>query len=397
MNIWCADAGTVARFLPPLAAVSKGTYTFDASDQLRRRPSQPLLEALRELGVTVRFHGPEHGFPFHIEGHGLAGGEVEVAGSQSSQFTSGLLMAGPSMDVGLTVRTPGLVSVPYVDMTLTLMERCGASISRDDTERFTVQPGRYTTDEIRIEPDASSASYFLAAAVVTGTPIIVEGLGTRSLQGDTRFARVLRELGADLDIAEDSITVHGTARLRGRHGRHGGHLGHLHDLGVRRAAGGGAHPYRGNRPRAAEGVRPHRRGRGQPRRLRDPGRDGPGLDPGLARGGEAHADPVHAGSPHRHVLLGAVAALPGPTARRPGVCEQDIPRLPPRAGSRLRRSRLRHIARHVCDAVVELAVSLVAARVQRASVVTHWDHVSGRPQNVARVSRKSCLRRWSPS
>ena len=215
VDIWCADAGTAARFLPPLAAVGKGTYTFDASEQLRRRPIRPLLEALRELGATVRFHGPEHGFPFDIEGHGLSGGEVEVAGSQSSQFASGLLMAGPSMDVGLTVRTPGLVSVPYVDMTIALMERCGVSVTRDDTDRFAVQPGRYSTDEIRIEPDASSASYFLAAAVVTGTPITVEGLGWRSLQGDTRFARVLQELGADLDIADDSITVHGAAPPRG--------------------------------------------------------------------------------------------------------------------------------------------------------------------------------------
>lgn len=124
-------------------------------------------------------------------------------------------MAGPSMDTGVTVRTPELVSVPYVDMTLTLMERCGASVARDGHSRFTVQPGRYTTDEIRIEPDASSASYFLAAAVITGTPITVEGLGTTSLQGDTRFACVLRELGADIDIAEDAITVHGAAGLRG--------------------------------------------------------------------------------------------------------------------------------------------------------------------------------------
>ncbi|MBE2998702.1 3-phosphoshikimate 1-carboxyvinyltransferase [Nocardiopsis sp. HNM0947] len=213
-EVYCRDAGTVARFLPVLAAARKGTYRFDASEQMRRRPMGPLFEALRELGADVVCEGAEGHLPATINARGLKGGRIVLDAGVSSQFLTALLMAGPLFPDGLEVEVSELVSVPYVEMTLAVMREFGAQVRREG-KVFHVAPGHYTAREYDIEPDASTSSYFFAAAAVTGNTVVVNGLGSRSLQGDVRFARVLGDMGADVEFTDEDIRVTGTGNLHG--------------------------------------------------------------------------------------------------------------------------------------------------------------------------------------
>ncbi|MFJ3928322.1 3-phosphoshikimate 1-carboxyvinyltransferase [Streptomyces sp. NPDC090022] len=212
-DVWCADAGTAARFLPPFAATGHAPVRFDGSDQLRARPLEPLLAALTGLGADVRGAG----LPFTVAGRGLAGGRVRLDSGLSSQYLSGLLMAAPLMAGPLTVDVPRLVSRPYLDMTLALMRRFGADVEEHGST-VTVRPGGYTATDLTVEPDASTASYVFAAAAVTGRTVRVAGLGTGSLQGDTAFVEVLRRAGAEVTVTPDWTQVTGTGALRGGFG-----------------------------------------------------------------------------------------------------------------------------------------------------------------------------------
>ncbi|POX57138.1 3-phosphoshikimate 1-carboxyvinyltransferase [Streptomyces sp. Ru71] len=212
-SVWCEDAGTAARFLPVLAAAGQGDVLFDGSAQLRARPLGPLTEALRLLGVDV-VPGPDGGLPLMVRGRGLAGGEVRLDSSTSSQYLTGLLLSAPLARAPLTVHARDLVSGPYIDMTLALMRRFGADVEeRDGT--FRVRPDGYTATDLAVEPDASTASYFFAAAAVTGSTVTVPGLGIGSLQGDLRFLEVLARTGAQVRLTVDGAEVTGTGRLHG--------------------------------------------------------------------------------------------------------------------------------------------------------------------------------------
>jgi 3-phosphoshikimate 1-carboxyvinyltransferase len=217
-RVWCADAGTAARFLPPFAATGDGTFRFDGSAQLRARPLRPLLDALGELGATVRTtEGGRPGqatLPFEVTASGLDGGRIVVDSAMSSQYLSGLLMAAPLMRHGLEADARSLVSRPYVDMTLALMRRYGAQVEAS-ADRVRVLPGRYRPTDLAIEPDASTASYFFAAAAVTGHAVTVPGLGSGSLQGDLRFVDVLAKTGARVRVGAGATTVSGGGPLRG--------------------------------------------------------------------------------------------------------------------------------------------------------------------------------------
>jgi 3-phosphoshikimate 1-carboxyvinyltransferase len=213
-RVWCADAGTAARFLPPFTATGHGSFLFDGSEQLRARPQVPLSDALLRLGTRVE-PGPGGGLPLLVRADGLDGGEITVDSRMSSQYLSGLLMAAPLMRRGLRVRVPRLVSRPYVDMTLTLMRCFGAQVTEDGDGGFTVEPGGYTATDVAVEPDASTASYFFAAAAVTGQTVTVPGLGTGSAQGDLRFVDVLARAGAQVQVGPAATTVTGCGTLRG--------------------------------------------------------------------------------------------------------------------------------------------------------------------------------------
>ncbi|WP_416961488.1 3-phosphoshikimate 1-carboxyvinyltransferase [Streptomyces sp. Agncl-13] len=213
-GVWCADAGTAGRFLPPFAATGRGTFLLDGSAQLRARPQEPLYDALLKAGARTSA-APGGGLPLTIEAEGLDGGEITVDSSMSSQYLSGLLMAAPLMRRGLVVRGARLVSRPYIDMTLSLMRRFGARAHERGDGEFVVEPGAYTATDVAIEPDASTASYFFAAAAVTRRSVTVPGLRSGSPQGDLRFVEVLARAGAQVDVGRAATTVTGSGVLRG--------------------------------------------------------------------------------------------------------------------------------------------------------------------------------------
>ncbi|MFD5795767.1 3-phosphoshikimate 1-carboxyvinyltransferase [Streptomyces diastatochromogenes] len=214
-DVYCRDGATTARFLPTLAAAGHGTYRFDASPQMRRRPLGPLTRALRDLGVDLRHEEAEGHHPLTVRAAGVEGGEVVLDAGQSSQYLTALLLLGPLTRDGLRIRVTDLVSVPYVEITLAMMRAFGVEVVRDG-EVFEVPPGGYRATTYAIEPDASTAGYFFAAAAVTpGREVTVPGLGSAALQGDLRFVEVLRRMGAEVDVAADRTTVRGTGVLRG--------------------------------------------------------------------------------------------------------------------------------------------------------------------------------------
>jgi 3-phosphoshikimate 1-carboxyvinyltransferase len=213
-DVHCRDAATTARFLPALAAAGTGTFRFDASEQMRARPVGPLAEALRSLGVDLTYEGADGHLPLTVRANGVRGGAIDLDAGLSSQFLTALLLAGPLTAEGLRIRVTGIVSVPYVEITLAMMRRFGVEVIRDG-DTFTVPPGGYTATDYRVEPDASTASYFFAAAALTGRTATVPGLGTGALQGDLAFVDVLRRMGAEVTMTEESTTVTGTGRLSG--------------------------------------------------------------------------------------------------------------------------------------------------------------------------------------
>ncbi|MFD7434279.1 3-phosphoshikimate 1-carboxyvinyltransferase [Streptomyces sp. NPDC059861] len=213
-DVFCRDGATTARFLPALAATGHGTYRFDASPQMRRRPLLPLTRALRDLGVDLRHEEAEGHHPLTVRAAGVEGGEVTLDAGQSSQYLTALLLLGPLTRRGLRIEVTDLVSAPYVGMTLAMMRAFGVEVRREG-DVFVVPSGGYRATTYAIEPDASTAGCFFAAAALTGGEVTVPGLGTGALQGDLAFVDVLRRMGAQVEVGADRTTVRGTGRLDG--------------------------------------------------------------------------------------------------------------------------------------------------------------------------------------
>ncbi|MET0388660.1 MAG: 3-phosphoshikimate 1-carboxyvinyltransferase [Polyangiales bacterium] len=212
------NAGTAARFLPVVMALGAGVYELDGTARMRERPVAPLIDALTALDVRVESLGQPGCFPLRIYGGSLQGGEVSIAGSASSQYASGLMLAAPVMTRGLSLSLTGeLVSRPYLDMTAQLMRDFGARVTRDGERRFVVEHGGYEGRTYAIEPDASAASYFFAAAAISGGRVCVSGLGAQSLQGDRGLVHVLARMGCTVHETPDATELRGPARgqLRG--------------------------------------------------------------------------------------------------------------------------------------------------------------------------------------
>ncbi len=212
----CKNSGTTLRLLTGVASLDgESVLTGDAS--LRRRPIQPLLDALAMLGV----HGesiPGNGCPpVRIKGGSLHGGVARIRGDVSSQFISALLIVAPyaETDVEVVLTSP-LKSKPYVDITLEIMRTFGAEVENHAYESFRVTAGRtYRGRSYRVEGDYSSASYFLALAALTGGEITVENLNPDSKQGDRAILGILREMGASVESGKGWVRVRGTGKLRG--------------------------------------------------------------------------------------------------------------------------------------------------------------------------------------
>jgi 3-phosphoshikimate 1-carboxyvinyltransferase len=207
----CGMAGTVGRFLVPVLAAGSGRFEVDGHPQLRRRPLGPVLAALRAQGAEIEGES----LPLSVTAHGLTGGVVDVDASVSSQFLSGLAIAAPLARTATTLRFGALVSAPYLDLTLDAMGRFGASVTRTDGALQITAGGYRAVDALEIEPDVSTASYFLASAAVTGTTATLPGLDLDTTgQGDIELVSHLEAMGCEVS-ARAPLSLTGPPRLRG--------------------------------------------------------------------------------------------------------------------------------------------------------------------------------------
>jgi 3-phosphoshikimate 1-carboxyvinyltransferase len=205
-----ANSGTSLRFLTAMLATARGTFHLDGSPRMRQRPIRDLLTALNGLGADAASDNGTGCPPVTIRANGLDGGFAFVRGDVSSQFLSGLLMALPYARDMTTVEVDGvLVSLPYVAMTLAVMESFGVLAVNRGNRRFDVRPATYRGRTFPIEPDASAASYFFALAAITGGTVTVDGLGSSSIQGDMAFVDVLEHMGCRVARESGRTTVTG--------------------------------------------------------------------------------------------------------------------------------------------------------------------------------------------
>lgn len=200
-------AGTTSRFLTAMAALGDGPTVIDGEPPLRTRPMAPLHDALRSLGASVRTLEPFGDLPVEVRGP-ARGGSVSIRGDISSQYLTALVLIGPLFTDGLDLTIVGpLVSRPYVELTIAVMQSFGIDDVLVSSDRIVVPPGRYAPTRYVVEPDASSASYPLALAAVVGGQVRIDGLGHGALQGDARFADVLATMGCTVTRTDADVTV----------------------------------------------------------------------------------------------------------------------------------------------------------------------------------------------
>jgi 3-phosphoshikimate 1-carboxyvinyltransferase len=217
-DLFCGNSGTSIRFLTALCCLGKGTYTLDGIERMRKRPIGPLVDALRQIGARIEYIGDDGYPPLRIDACALVGGDVTIDPTLSSQFVTALMQVGPYCHKGLRIHFEGNpVSRPYLEMSDALIARFSHQVN-DPRQRYHYEPRPYSGMDWAIEPDASNASYFLAAAAVTpGASATVLGLHADSVQGDARFHEVLAEMGCAVRVDTASITVEAAAHLGGPH------------------------------------------------------------------------------------------------------------------------------------------------------------------------------------
>ena len=215
-ELFIGNSGTTIRFLTALLGFVGGEYTLDGIARMRERPIGPLVEALNALGATVVAESPNGCPPVKISSARLSGGRVKIRGDVSSQYLSGLMMAAPlaTNDVIIEIEGP-LISKPYVEMTQKVMKNFGVDCHINDAfNRFEIAGDQsYTAAEYQIEPDASAASYFWAAAAICGGTATVKNLNQDSLQGDVQFVECLEQMGCKVKWGENEISVTGPAKV----------------------------------------------------------------------------------------------------------------------------------------------------------------------------------------
>ena len=218
-KIDCGLAGTVMRFVPPMAALSSADVLFDGDEAARRRPMHTTIESLRALGIEVDDNGGM-ALPFTVRGTGsITGGEVTIDASASSQFVSGLLLSAARFDRGITLRHEGehLPSMPHIEMTLDCLAKRGVTVFTPETAVWRVEPGSISGGEFAIEPDLSNAGPFLAAAMVAGGSVTIPGWPDSTTQVGDEFDGILQQMGATIVRDERGLTVTGPAdgRIQG--------------------------------------------------------------------------------------------------------------------------------------------------------------------------------------
>eukprot|EP00814_Leptocylindrus_danicus_P003679 CAMPEP_0116014968 /NCGR_PEP_ID=MMETSP0321-20121206/6567_1 /TAXON_ID=163516 /ORGANISM="Leptocylindrus danicus var. danicus, Strain B650" /LENGTH=485 /DNA_ID=CAMNT_0003484669 /DNA_START=85 /DNA_END=1542 /DNA_ORIENTATION=+ len=213
-NLFLGNAGTAMRPLAAALCMGKGKFVLDGVPRMRERPIADLIDGLKQLGADVECVKETGCPPVTTNADGLGGGEASISGKMSSQFLSAMLMAAPAAtgDVKISIKDE-LISAPYVALTIGLMKRFGVNVQIEGDMKgtpsfFIPSTEKYTSPEsILVEGDASSASYFIAGAAITGGTVTVRGCGSESVQGDVAFADVMEQMGATVTWAPESITV----------------------------------------------------------------------------------------------------------------------------------------------------------------------------------------------
>lgn len=217
VDLYIGNSGTTARSLTAYVTLGQGRFVLDGDAPMRRgRPISDLLNALTQLGVSARSQFGNGHLPVIVEADGLLGGKTRLDASKSSQFLTALLLIAPYAKNGMEIEVVGDIKTPYIDITLAVMAAFGVAVVNEDYRYFRVAGGQtYQSQGYHIEPDASNASYFFAAAAITGGRVTVQHLDMESAQGDIQFVRVLEQMGCQVSVSESGVTVCGPERLSG--------------------------------------------------------------------------------------------------------------------------------------------------------------------------------------
>ncbi len=216
-TIDCGLAGTVMRFVPPVSVLANGNVKFDGDEGARRRPMHTTIDSLRALGVEVSDEGGA-ALPFTVHGTGrVAGGEITIDASASSQFVSGLLLAATRFENGLTLRHQGehLPSMPHIEMTLDCLRKRGVNVSSPEPAVWRVEPGTISGGTVSIEPDLSNAGPFLAAAMVAGGKVFIQGWPVSTTQVGDEFDGILQQMGAIIQRKNGGLEISGSGEIHG--------------------------------------------------------------------------------------------------------------------------------------------------------------------------------------
>jgi len=213
----CGLAGTVMRFVPPVATLAAGDVRFDGDPRARERPMAPVIDALRKLGAEISDDGRGR-LPFTVRGRGrLRGGEVLLDASSSSQFISALLLAAPRFEDGVDVRHSGqpVPSLPHIWMTVEMLRAAGAVVEDESPERWVVAPGPVQGRDVTIEPDLSNSAPFLAAALVTGGRVSIRDWPKRTTQAGDALRDLFARMGGECVLGRDGLTLASTGHVHG--------------------------------------------------------------------------------------------------------------------------------------------------------------------------------------
>lgn len=216
-SIDVGNAGTVMRFLPPLAALARGLVNFDGDPRSHERPLGPVITALENLGVSID-HKNRFALPLTINGSGsLKGGVIEIDASSSSQFVSALLLIGPAMKDGITVRHIGktLPSQPHIDMTIEMLRLFGAVVDDSQHTEWRVEPGNLMGQDLVIEPDLSNAAPFMSMALVCGGSIVIRDWPRSTTQPGDALRDIFTRMGGSVKFVSDGLKISGDGNIRG--------------------------------------------------------------------------------------------------------------------------------------------------------------------------------------
>jgi 3-phosphoshikimate 1-carboxyvinyltransferase len=211
------NAGTVMRFLPPIAALANGLIHFDGDARSHERPLAPVINALEQLGISIE-HGNKYRLPLTINGSGkIAGGVIEIDASASSQFVSALLLLGPATENGITVKHIGasLPSQPHIDMTIQMLRQFGGDVEVIGNSTWIVKPAKLTGQDLVIEPDLSNAAPFMAAAMICGGAVTIKDWPKQTTQPGDQLRDIFSKMGAQIIFTDQGLTVKGSGVITG--------------------------------------------------------------------------------------------------------------------------------------------------------------------------------------